>query len=717
MKARGTSALAATILLGLLAPGPAVEAAQARSYSPDARELQSGEAQGIAVSSSGRLSLAPRISRLGTGDGNAGAAQVWSVTSDGKNNTYLGTGPDGQILKISPGGAESVLFTAGEPIVTALTVLDDGSVLAGTSPGGKIYRIRPDGKGEVWCETHERYVWSLAVGPGGDVYAATGERGVLFRIGGGGRAETLFDSDETHLTALALDPRSGGVLVGGAGRGLVYRVDPKGRATVILDSDLSEVAELAFEPDGAVVAATVASPETEPRPPAVRFQLPAAPPARDGPDSVGGIDERAAGAIEGVIEGLGQPESRGGRRLRGQIVRIASDGAVEELWRSSTETPLALAVAPDGLPVFGTGEPARIYRVRDRDEIELLATLREGQVTSLVRAGAALVAATSNPASAYRVEQTPEESGVFTSRPFDASTLARWGAMRWSVDGAAGPVAGIEVEARSGNSAEPDGTWSAFSAAVTTPDGTGPMAVPSGRYFQWRVRLTGQAASKVGVRAVAVRYAARNRPPIIEGFRIEGAPEATAGTLAFRWSASDPDGDPVSLDVLFRDFSGGEWKSAARSDPGSPSSSGSDTDDGWKEGKASWDTASIPEGEIEIRAVASDRGANAPDEGTEIVAASGVRITVDRTAPLVELRRLADGSLEVSATDATSAIRRAEVLEGERTLFSPRATDGVSDSRRETFRLTPDQAGPSGTRTVRIFDAAGNATTRDVPTR
>jgi len=62
-------------------------------------------------------------------------------------------------------------------MVTALSFLPGGDLLAGTAPGGRIYRIRPDGKGSVWCETRERYVWALAAGPDGTVYAGTGDKG------------------------------------------------------------------------------------------------------------------------------------------------------------------------------------------------------------------------------------------------------------------------------------------------------------------------------------------------------------------------------------------------------------------------------------------------------------------------------------------------------------------------------------------------------------
>jgi hypothetical protein len=65
---------------------------------------------------------------------------------------------------------------------------------------------------------------------------------------------------------------------------------------------------------------------------------------------------------------------------------------------------LAVAIDADGRVVFGTGEPARVYRIGADQEIERLATLAEAQVTAIARSPGGLLLATSNPAGAYRLE-------------------------------------------------------------------------------------------------------------------------------------------------------------------------------------------------------------------------------------------------------------------------------------------------------------------------
>ena len=79
-------------------------------------------------------------------------------------------------------------------------------------------------------------------------------------------------------------------------------------------------------------------------------------------------------------------------------------------------------------------------------------------------------------------------SGTFTSQVFDSdSTASAWQTLYWSESLPAGTDATIAV--RSGNTATPDGSWSAFSSEYTDAEGTD-LSSQSGRYFQYRATLT-----------------------------------------------------------------------------------------------------------------------------------------------------------------------------------------------------------------------------------
>lgn len=68
-------------------------------------------------------------------------------------------------------------------------------------------------------------------------------------------------------------------------------------------------------------------------------------------------------------------------------------------------------------------------------------------------------------------------SGVFTSRVFDAGSTRTWTGITWNGDLPAGTS--IDVEARTGNTSTPDGSWSSY---TSTPN-------QSGRYVQYRATL------------------------------------------------------------------------------------------------------------------------------------------------------------------------------------------------------------------------------------
>ena len=75
-------------------------------------------------------------------------------------------------------------------------------------------------------------------------------------------------------------------------------------------------------------------------------------------------------------------------------------------------------------------------------------------------------------------------TGTFTSSVFDATRTATWGTASWTANAPAGTTVTIQV--RSGNTATPDGTWSAW----TTVSNGGAVSSPAARYLQYQVTFT-----------------------------------------------------------------------------------------------------------------------------------------------------------------------------------------------------------------------------------
>lgn len=695
-----TAAVAFALMLAAASPAPATLVSIRREMPA---ELARGQAEGVAVSERGWLFLSPRIAPLGRSASPGRPAYVWAATADGSGNLYLGTGPDGQILRITPTGEQTVWFAVEEPMVTALAVTPEGDVLAGATPGGRIYRVRPDGRGEVWSETGTRYVWSLALDGAGNVFAGTGESGAILKINRSGAAGLFFDSDESHIVSL-VTLADGGLLAGGSGRGLVYRLDVEGHAYVVHDDDLEEVTAMVAEPGGGLTAAFIASSEPEPKRPELALRLPDGVTIGAPHESMATLEESSGPLLRATVEGLPGDGQRVEDTLRGRLVRIDEDGRVTELWKSTTEAPYALVRDGSGRLLLGTGEPARLYRVEPGGDVSLLRTLREAQLTELYRLGRETVLATSNPAATYRLEEAGGDAGVFLSHPFDAGGPARWGSLRWRVEQASGRS---EFYTRTGNSSFPDGTWSAWGPVLMDPAGSH-IDNPDGRYMQYRVRLSGDQAGGPRVSGITARFEPYNRPPELREFR----PEARGGgeVAAFRWSARDTDGDEVEIGLDFRVRGTDVWQVATAT---ADKTEGADSD-GFRAGRILWDTTGVAEGEYELRAVASDQASNHPGEGGRAVVEHPEIWVVDRTPPEIEIRVSPGGELAARLSDRLSDVQRLEVLENGRPRFSPRPEDGICDSRIEQFRFELPAGADVKSWTVRGMDAAGNRVERSL---
>jgi hypothetical protein len=698
--------LAAGLLAAaLLGSATGAVAGGARSWNESPATLARGTADGVAVAGDGSLFPSPRVAPLGTGTTPGEAGQVWSVVADRSGNVFLGTGPHGRILKFAPSGTRTRLARVDEPLVTALATLPDGSLLAAASPGGRIYRVTSDGSVETWAETDEPYVWCLAVAGDGTVFAGTGGRGGrVLRLDRSGRDEPFFDSNESHIMALALRD-DGALFAGGAGAGLLYEIDPEGHAIVHHDGALPEVASIALEPGGGIVAAWLAPPDRESERPALRLTLPDGTRVGSSDETVGALEQRRGPVLRGTIEGLAEDGRAEPARRRGAVLRIEPDGGVVELWSSEHEAPFSLAGDMQGRVHFGAGEPARLYRVEPGGEVARLASLDEAQLTALVRHGQTLIAATSGPAAAYRLGPDTVETASFDSAPVDAGATARWGRIRWTRDGGVGRV---ELYTRTGNSSRPDGTWSAWSPALTDPEGSA-IVNPDGRFLQWRARFVGAREPAVRLAEISVTYQPYNRAPRARGFRLQGDATAVAAEATFTWSASDADGDPLELELQVRPVGAESWSVAGRGitvAEGSRTQSGADE---WVEGSVTWDTRSLEEGLYEVRARIGDHAANDPDEAHRVALEPALRVAVDRTPP--ELRIVAaerPGELEIVVSDVHSAVDRLELVRDGRVVSAPRPADGLCDSATERFRVSvaPD----SGGWVARGVDAAGNRT-------
>src|SRR5262249_33671195 len=146
---------------------------------------------------------------------------------------------------------------------------------------------------------------------------------------------------------------------------------------------------------------------------------------------------------------------------------------------------------------------------RERSEV---ARLDHGQVQRLFprRDGSILVAA-SDPGKLYTLQDRFAAKGTVLSEVIDAKLVAHWGAISWQADLPTGTK--LTVAARSGNVAEPDDTWSDWSAQLVDSQ-TATAQVPAARYLQYRVSLaTDDPAFTPVLHSISVRHVTLNQAP------------------------------------------------------------------------------------------------------------------------------------------------------------------------------------------------------------
>ena len=168
----------------------------------------------------------------------------------------------------------------------------------------------------------------------------------------------------------------------------------------------------------------------------------------------------SGGASVGSAEAPAREDRRGGR---GAIYRIRPDGLWDILWESAEDSPYDLTFDASGALIVGTGRNGKLYSLSgDPTTATLLMQAAAQQVTGFARDSKGnVIYATSNPGKVFRLSPQRAAEGTYTSLVRDAQTVADWGTLSWRASVPAGGR--VDVFTRSGNTATPDDTWSAWS--------------------------------------------------------------------------------------------------------------------------------------------------------------------------------------------------------------------------------------------------------------
>jgi hypothetical protein len=626
-----------------------------------------------------------------------GELYVWCLVQDAKGHLYVGTGNDGKIFAVTKDGQGALLFDSPELEILCLAVDRKGNLYAGTAPGGLIYRIAPDGAASTFVETGEKYVWSLAFDAADNLLAATGDGGKILKISPKGQIEMLYDSNETHIMALVFDSQ-GNLYAGSEGNGIVYRISPRNDVFVLYDPPQKEIHALALSPNNNLFVGateTVIHPQK-------------APIRKEEPSTEGG---------EGEVEVTVKPvEPVRVAKENSAVYQVSPDGVATKRWTSSALL-LAQIARDDGSLLVGTDDEGKLFMVTEEKISFPAAQCEETQILAMLEGNDdRVLVGTGNMGKIYRFASEYVKEGSLESDPYDAGTISRWGKISWDAELPSGTS--VTLSTRSGNSENPDDTWSDWSDAYAEPGGRS-ITSPAARFIQWRAKLaTGKTSSTPILKGVRVAYLPRNLQPEIDdlavvpagqrpaaGAKKPGKPGDSAinsfsskGARSVEWASSDPNADDVIATIYFRGSEEKTWKMLK---------------DDVVENTFTLDTESMPDGIYQIKVVVSDN----PDNPA-VTALSAEKVSepflVDNTPPRVFDIQASQGSgkgrlITGRAEDVAGIITDAEysIDAGEWQKIIPK--DEIFDSKQEIFAFTVEEVS-SGEHTlvIRTTDEAGN---------
>ena len=676
----------------------------------DRADFERGTLTHLSLRGDGRIFISPELTEVF----DSTTPYLWTLAVDSKNTLYTAGGGSGsgsaKVFAIDRNG-KSRTFAELDGLEIHALVLDGSGVLyAATDPDGKVYKIAADGKPKLFYDPHQKYIWAMAFGGNGDLFIATGDQGEIHRVTPAGVGSVFFKTEETHARSLALDDQNN-LIVGTEPNGLILRITPSGQGFVLYQSPKREITAVAIhQPDGAIYAAGVGNKT------AVAQAAP--PPAPANSTGTGGTSGQ--GNTRNV-----SPANPGASLAGGsEVYRINPDGSPRTVWTGALDVVYAIGFDAAGLPLLGTGNRGKIYRLDSDSLSTLLLEATPTQITGFGRDPKGdLFAVTGNIGKVVRIGPGFAKNGTFESDVLDAGSFTFWGRIHYRGAGK------ISVFTRSGNRSHPESNWSPWaplqadtSAPACDSCGAGRAASPPARFMQYKIELTrGSGQPTPEVSYVEVAYLSKNVAPVVETIDVTPAnyrfpqpvlaiPPSTAiilppigqprpnpgssseaanisqnmsyakGFEGARWLASDENSDTLVYRVEIRGVQESGWKLLK---------------DNVKERYISWDTSAFPDGEYVLRVTASDSPSNPPAQALSASLVSDPFL-IDNTPP--QIYNLAGGpasgnKLDVRwiARDARSTIDHAEysVNGGEWMLIEP--VSRLSDSPQEEYHLLIDR--------------------------
>jgi hypothetical protein len=696
-------------------------------------DFTAGKTQDTVINSRGNITLAAATETLAE-DFN----DTWLVNSIVKSpdgSIYLGTSPNGRIFRYKDGKTACIWPAQQKQTVDTndpneqknssakkhlqnlhifrLALDNQGKLLAAVS-GEKASLIRFDGKKfqTVFEPNNTAYIFAIELDKDGNIFLGTGPDGNIWQLDKKGHEpQIIYTSKDKNILCLAAGA-DGFLYAGTDTRGLVYKIDiAKKNAVVLYDAAEDEITDILFDESGNLYAAATSyksikaqmkespapkpfaqgKPETAEEPQSDESQ-----PA-DEPGST--VKIANTGPNNPPAESAQPPANlaRGRQPSASHIYKIDPRGFVTDVF-SESAVFFALNMHKDKL-FIGTGNKAELFSVNPQTEIETLIYQDKtaSQITDIISAGNDIYFCTANPAKLIMLKPNFSSEGSFESSLIDAGQPAQWGKLQLDAD--MPEKTKVFVSARTGNI--DDVNDKTFSQWTTPQQLTAPvdLAVPLGRFCQYKLILHGTNDSTPVIREVAAAFIIPNLAPKVTEIVIN-RPDAKTnpGIFQINFKAEDLNDDQLTFKLDFRKTERKSWIELKK-DLDKPT--------------FDWDGRTVEDGIYEIRVTASDELSNNQDSKL-----TGSRISdpviVDNTPPEIEESKLdtaaEKATLKLKVKDQYSVIESLSyTIDSNEKWLSALPDDSIFDTKNEDFTITADNlTAGSHVLAVRISDVDGN---------
>jgi hypothetical protein len=605
---------------------------------------------------------------------------IWALRQTPDGNIYAATGPNGQVFEIKPDGSHKELYKSSEDNITSM-ISDGKDVLyLGTDPDGMVIRLnRKTKEAFIMYNASEAEITALALDSSGNLYAATGE-------------------ETDHQTAETQPPeeKSAGKPEDSGASSTPIPPGPTPNPVQPAPVPNPNPRQPAPLPKGQSMAIPAAN---LPKMMDVIARAGNDDPGGGGGDDPGGGDQPGGGNSPGAqppgpgqnpaapqpaqtrqVANQNQPQNQQEQQSSGPegnaIYKIDADGFVTEIFRE--DVVIYSMILQNNVLLVGTGDDGDIYQVNPAaEETAVLAKVDAKQVMCLLPAkDGRIFMGLANTGGIAAMTGGYAPAGTFLSPVLDATQVSRFGKMQ--LHGELPDGARLQVATRSGNVKDANSPgWSEWSPDVDAAEFL-PVASPSARFLQYRLTFsTTDSARTAVVDRVDVAYQIPNMAPVVKSIRIGGtdtAPENSqsapaagdnsqgdnsqpdpsasnsaggghadtskpiggTGAQTITWDASDPNGDSLVYTLFFRRGSHAPWILLK---------------DRLTQLTYEWDTRTVADGEYQVKVVASDALANAPGEGKTTSRISDPFV-VDNTPPTI-----GDVDWKVAGGAATISLR------------------------------------------------------------